>query len=95
MSQSILKLRAEHPAWGPRKLRRRLADLDLQDLPAPSTISALLRREGQIEPETSVQHRACQRFERARPNELWQMDFKGHIAMSRGERCHPLAPIIH
>ena len=24
------------------------------------------------------------RFERARPNELWQMDFKGHVAMDAG-----------
>ena len=29
------------------------------------------------------------RFERAAPNELWQMDFKGHFAAGRG-RCHPL-----
>ena len=24
------------------------------------------------------------------PNDLWQMDFKGHFPMSRGGRCHPL-----
>ena len=29
------------------------------------------------------------RFERARPNELWQMDFKGHVALPAG-RLHPL-----
>ena len=29
------------------------------------------------------------RFERDRPNELWQMDFKGHFAHDAG-RCHPL-----
>ena len=36
--------------------------------------------------------RACsapQRFEYAAPNELWQMDFKGHFALHHG-RCHPL-----
>ncbi len=30
-----------------------------------------------------------QRFERATPNELWQMDFKGHFKLDQG-RCHPL-----
>src|SRR3990170_2552458 len=30
-----------------------------------------------------------QRFEEASPNELWQMDFKGHFATHAG-RCHPL-----
>ena len=32
---------------------------------------------------------AVRRFERAAPNELWQMDYKGHFATATG-RCHPL-----
>ena len=32
---------------------------------------------------------ASRRFEHAAPNELWQMDFKGHFALRQG-RCHPL-----
>jgi len=88
--QRLLELRTEHPAWGPRKLRRRLEDLGVGDLPAHSTIGALLRREGRIEARASEQHQPWQRFERAHPNELWQMDFKGHVALSRGGRCHPL-----
>jgi transposase InsO family protein len=31
-----------------------------------------------------------QRFEHAAPNDLWQMDFKGHLRMQAGGRCHPL-----
>ncbi len=31
-----------------------------------------------------------QRFEQERPNQLWQMDFKGHYRLGNGERCHPL-----
>jgi transposase InsO family protein len=31
-----------------------------------------------------------QRFEHERPNQLWQMDFKGHFALGNGKRCHPL-----
>ncbi len=88
--QAVLALRAKHPAWGPRKLRRRLSDLGRRDLPAPSTVAALLRREGCVTTQASRDHRPCQRFERAAPNELWQMDFKGHFALGRGGRCHPL-----
>ena len=32
---------------------------------------------------------AWQRFEAAAPNDLWQLDFKGHFALAAG-RCHPL-----
>jgi hypothetical protein len=31
-----------------------------------------------------------QRFEKPAPNLLWQMDFKGHVALTDGSRCHPL-----
>ena len=87
---ALLSLRREHPVWGPRKLPRRLEDLGMKGLPAPSAISRLLRQAGCVKESASEQHQAWQRFERAQPNELWQMDFKGHVAMSRGERCHPL-----
>ena len=84
---ALLELREKHPAWGPRKLRRRLVDLGLSGLPAHSTIGALLRAEGCIDAPASAQHQAYVRFERPRPNELWQMDFKCHVALSRGGRC--------
>ena len=36
-------------------------------------------------------HRAAtRRFCRERPNELWQMDFKGWIHLDNGKRCYPL-----
>lgn len=88
----MLALREQHPAWGGRKLRRRLQDLGLETVPSASTITAILRRHGRLEAEASSKHRAFLRFEHAAPNDLWQMDFKGHFAMSRG-RCHPLSLI--
>jgi transposase InsO family protein len=36
-----------------------------------------------------LQDLGVMRFERSAPNELWQMDFKGHVAMGQA-RCHPL-----
>jgi transposase InsO family protein len=86
----IVALRQEHPAWGARKLRRRLADLGVQELPAPSTITEILRREGLLHRTPAETPGPWQRFARSRPNALWQMDFKGHFALSRGGRCHPL-----
>jgi transposase InsO family protein len=87
---AVVALRKKHPAWGPRKLQRRLADMGRTDLPATSTVAAILRRSGCVSAWATVQHQPMQRFERAQPNELWQMDFKGHFALGRGGRCHPL-----
>ena len=88
--QLILKTRDEHPAWGARKLHRYLEDKGYCSLPAVSTISDILKRNNRIDPEESPKHTAFKRFEKDSPNELWQMDFKGHFAMDNGERCHPL-----
>jgi transposase InsO family protein len=87
----ILALRSAHPAWGGRKLRARLRGPDQQPAPSASTITAILHRHHQIDPLAAPHHRPYQRFERARPNELWQMDFKGHFALAPGGRCHPLS----
>jgi transposase InsO family protein len=57
-------------------------------LPAPSTICAILRRNGLLTEDRRLR-RDWQRFEEDTPNALWQMDFKGHIPAGRG-RCHPL-----
>lgn len=86
----FLSLREEHPTWGPRKLRRYYADKGVENLPAPSTVAAILKRSGYISEEASRAHTAYKRFEYDRPNELWQMDYKGHFEMLNGMRCHPL-----
>lgn len=88
--EQILELRAEHPTWGARKLRRYLTDKGITDLPAVSTISDILKRNNCIEPEESIAHTPYKRFEKEHPNQLWQMDFKGHFEMLDTHRCHPL-----
>ena len=88
----ILALRAKHPAWGGRKLRARLRGPGQPPVPSASTITAILHRHHQIDPLEAPKHRPYQRFERAAPNALWQMDFKGHFALAQGGgRCHPLS----
>ena len=84
-----LSVRDARPAWGGRKIGRRLCDLGHDGVPRASTITEILRRHGRLASTGRGSHTPPQRFERSQPNELWQMDFKGHFAMSRG-RCHPL-----
>jgi len=86
---AVLSVRTEHPAWGGRKIARRLKDLGQQGVPAPSTVTAILKRHGVELGAFGGGQSAFTRFERARPNELWQMDFKGHVALHAG-RLHPL-----
>jgi transposase InsO family protein len=92
IEERVVALRREHPAWGARKLRRRLQDLGYADLPATSTITGILHRHQLITPEQSRAAQPFQRFERSAPNQLWQVDFKGHFALRQG-RCHPLCAI--
>jgi len=83
----ICQLRSEHPAWGGRKLHHALRGDGMPRPPAPSTITAILERTGLLAAERK-RRRDWQRFEELRPNDLWQMDFKGHFATGDG-RCHP------
>jgi transposase InsO family protein len=78
--------------WGGRKLARVLSDQGVVGVPAPSTITGILRRHGLLDPQLSAQRRSWKSFEREAPNQLWQMDFKGHIALLKG-RCHPLTVV--
>jgi transposase InsO family protein len=87
--KAVLSVRAEHPAWGGRKIARRLKDLGREAIPAPSTVTAILKRHGVELGAHGGGQSAFTRFERSRPNELWQMDFKGHVALHAG-RLHPL-----
>jgi transposase InsO family protein len=89
--QRVVDARDRHPAWGARKIAAWLAQRGLDGTPSPSTINRILHRYDLIDASASRAATALARFERARANELWQMDFKGHVAMTRGGRCHPLS----
>ena len=89
IEQAILEVRTEHPSWGGVKILAYLKRKGMQSLPSASTATAILQRHGKLDPQESCKHRPMQRFEWAAPNDLWQMDFKGHIRLEQG-RCHPL-----
>ena len=84
MEERVLQIRCKYPAWGGRKIRWLLLQDGYVDVPSPSTITAILRRHGHIDPEESLKHQAFQRFQKEYPNELWQMDFKGYFALAEG-----------
>jgi transposase InsO family protein len=87
VEELVLAIRDERPTWGARKIKRCLEDLGAQDLPSPSTITEILRRNDRLDPKESVKN--WKRFERESPMEMLQMDFKGHFKTASG-RCHPL-----
>jgi transposase InsO family protein len=84
----VLQVRAQHPAWGARKIAHVLQRDHGIEL-ACSTTNSILDRHGCISAQASQAATAWQRFEHATPNDLWQMDFKGHFATGTA-RCHPL-----
>lgn len=89
---AVVKLRREHPAWGGRKLRRVLLDRRETNLPAASTITDILRRHDLLTRDPHQPGGPHQRFQRPAPNQLWQLDFKGHFPLANG-RCHPLTAL--
>lgn len=69
----VLELAREYPDWGAPMLHRLLpADVRLSE----RTVGRILRRAGRTVRRLSEPNPAPARFERAAPNELWQMDFK-------------------
>jgi transposase InsO family protein len=91
LEAQVLALHDAYPCWGARKLQALLpAEVEK---PHPNTIAAILRRHGRrIVPNADITEPATKRFEHQEPNSLWQMDYKGHIALigQRAGRCHPL-----
>ncbi len=77
------------PSWGGRKIKAFLERGKKEKMPAPSTITEIIRRHGGIDPQEAKKHRAYQRFEMEAPNLLWQMDFKGGYVPLDGRRCYP------
>lgn len=72
-----------HPTWGGRLIRHALLNQGLTEVPAASTITAILAREGLRSRADPAPHPVI-RFEADAPNHRWQMDFKGWTATRTG-----------
>jgi len=88
----VLAVRAEHPCWGGRKIRKVLENEGMAQPPSASTITQILRRHGRLDGPGAGEARDWVRFEHEQPNDLFQMDFKGWFDLP-GRRCHPLTVI--
>ena len=98
VAEEILALRAKHPTWGPRKLRRRLQELQSAAVwPAASTIGALLKRHGLVRQRRRGGRRVVPLdlplADPVAPNDLWTADFKGEFRLQRGPWCYPLTVV--
>lgn len=87
----IIDIREKHPRWGGRKIHAVMANMNIGPIPAASTISDILKRNGYISDDKRSKNKYI-RFEHESANALWQMDFKGHFPFAKG-RCHPLTII--
>ena len=89
VEQRVLQKRVAH-GWGARKLQPLFETEGVKV--SERTINRILKRLGAMRREDC--HRpALSRFERERPNELWQMDFKGEYVLRGGKNCYPLSMI--
>jgi len=79
----IRTVAAAHPTWGGRLIHHRLLHLGLTPVPAASTITAILAREGLRLPDQPAP-RPWIRFEADAPNHRFQMDFKGPVQSRQG-----------
>jgi len=95
----IVRLKAEKPHWGARKIRElliRRLDGDIR-VPAKSTIHAVLDRHGLVRRSGGPRHRArgTPLSAGAGPNDLWCADFKGEFKLGNGRYCYPLTVTDH
>ena len=88
VEEKVLAVRDEY-GWGARKIKSCLERGGDGPL-AKSTVHAILLRHNRVthSPEKTVG--PYRRFEHERPNQLWQMDFKGYFRLGSQEACHPL-----
>lgn len=85
----ILAERKLHPCWGARKLKKVLENNGIQNVPSKSSINRVLEKNGLLKSQQELRTTPWNFFEHPNPNDLWQMDFKGHFSIAEG-RCHPL-----
>lgn len=89
----ILKLKRERPSWGAPKIREKLHRLYKGiDLPAISTVHAVLDRHGLVEKRGRRRYKACGTALSSplQPNDLWCADYKGEFMMADRRYCYPL-----
>lgn len=86
----ILAIRSAHPGIGGGKISIMLKRRGVEGAPAGSTVTDILRRHDMLDKRATAEARHYVRFSKENPNDMWQVDFKGHFPLANGERCHQL-----
>jgi putative transposase len=90
----IVRLKQEQPNWGAPKIREKIRRLHSTiDLPAISTVHAILDRHGLVEKRSRRRRYKAQGTELSqsvRPNDLWCADYKGEFMLTDRRYCYPL-----
>jgi transposase InsO family protein len=94
---AVVELRRGHPSWGPRRLVFELAKRELvavEDVPSESAVYRCLVRHHLIDPDGRRKRtERWKRWERSRPNELWQMDTVGGFLLADGTKAKALTGV--
>jgi transposase InsO family protein len=91
---AVLEARRRHPGWGPRRIAAELARQGVEPAPTESAVYRCLRRAGVVEPDgRRRRRREWKRWERGRPNELWQFDVVGGFLLRDGSRAKALTGV--
>ena len=89
----ILRIKREKPSWGAPKIREKIRRLHSDiDLPAISTVHAVLHRHDLVDVRQRRRRKACGTAlsRPLHPNELWCADFKGEFMLADRRYCYPL-----
>jgi transposase InsO family protein len=90
----FIQVRKAHPMWGPEKLLDVLGYRHPElELPARSTVAAILKRHGLVKGRCRRRHHrhpGRPMREVTAANQLWTADFKGQFKTRDGKWCYPL-----
>lgn len=93
VEEALLALRRKQPRWGARKLLEILGGQQPEmRLPAPSTVAAILKRNGLVDGHRRRRregHPGRPVGEPDTPNQVWGMDFKGQFRTRDRRYCYP------
>ena len=89
----IIRIKNQHAAWGPRKVRAIYARTH-DSAPSESSFKRVLERAGYTQKRSLRRREEAGRLYSGRkaeaPNEVWTVDFKGWWYGFHGRRCEPL-----
>jgi transposase len=81
----LCAIRVAHPGWGPQRIAHQLALEGVNPAPSRAAVYRALIRQGLVDRQRRRRRREDYvRWERSRPNELWQMDVMGGVFLADG-----------